>query len=88
MSTVAPIAAPVQAPRRSIVSLIAQYSVLIAFVIVVFFFAVSSPTFLTWANIQNVLVNNVALLAVVALGMTLVIASGGIDLSVGASIDM
>ncbi len=88
MSTVALIAAPVRAPRRSIVSLIAQYSVLIAFVIVVFFFAVSSPTFLTWANIQNVLVNNVALLAVVALGMTLVIASGGIDLSVGASIDM
>ncbi len=61
---------------------------LIAFVLVYVFFALSSPTFLTWGNIQNVLVNNVALLAIVALGMTLIISSGGIDLSVGAAVDM
>lgn len=88
MSTAAPVASRSQVPRRSAASLLAQYSVLVAFVLVYVFFALSSPTFLTWANIQNVLVNNVALLAVVALGMTLVIASGGIDLAVGASIDM
>lgn len=88
MSSVAPLATPVRAPRRSIGSLLAQYSVLIAFVLVYIFFALSSPTFLTWANIENVLVNNVALLALVALGMTMVIASGGIDLSVGAAIDL
>lgn len=79
-----------RSPRtyRSITSWLAQYSVLIAFALVCVLFAFSSPTFLTWGNIQNVLVNNVALLAIVSLGMTLVIASGGIDLSVGAAVDM
>jgi ribose transport system permease protein len=73
---------------RGIGAWLAQYSVLLAFAAVYAFFAASSPTFLTTANIVNVLVNNVALLAIVALGMTLVIASGGIDLSVGAAIDV
>lgn len=88
MSAATTPAAPAQGPRRSVASWLAQYSVLIAFVVVYVFFALSSPTFLTWGNIQNVLVNNVALLAIVSLGMTLVIASGGIDLSVGAALDM
>ncbi len=88
MSTVSTETAPSEASRRGLASWIAQYSVLIAFVLVYVFFAASSPTFLSWGNVQNVLVNNVALLAIVALGMTLIIASGGIDLSVGAAIDM
>ena len=88
MSTATSADLPARPPRRGIASWLAQYSVLIAFVLVYVFFAASSPTFLSWGNIQNVLVNNVALLAIVALGMTLVIASGGIDLSVGAAVDM
>ena len=89
MSAVTPATAAVAKPRRgALASRLAQYSVLIAFVLVYVVFAASSPTFMTWGNIQNVLVNNVALLAIVSLGMTLVIASGGIDLSVGSAIDM
>lgn len=75
-------------PRRSLLSWFAQLSVLIAFVLVFAFFSASTPTFLTLGNMQNVLVNNVVLLAIVALGMTLIIASGGIDLSVGSAIDL
>jgi ribose transport system permease protein len=67
---------------------VVNYSVLIAFAAIVVFFSVASPTFLTQANLFNILVNNVVLLAIVALGLTIVISSGGIDLSVGVSIDM
>lgn len=66
----------------------ARFSVLFGFAAVFIFFGLSSQTFLTPANIVNVLVNNVALLALVALGMTIVISSGGIDLSVGTAVDL
>ncbi|MBA1141022.1 ABC transporter permease [Mesorhizobium neociceri] len=75
-------------PKVSLRAFLAKYSVLIAFAAIVIFFAVASPTFLTPANLFNVLVNNVVMLAIVALGLTIVISSGGIDLSVGVSVDM
>jgi ribose transport system permease protein len=49
---------------------------------------VQAPGFFTPSNLLNILVNNFALLALVSLGMTLVISTGGIDLSVGTSIDI
>jgi ribose transport system permease protein len=81
---------PAAPPRRGlpVLAWLVRYSVIIAFALVCAFFAAMSPTFLTPANLLNVLVNNVALLAIVALGMTFVVASGGIDLSVGTSVDM
>jgi ribose transport system permease protein len=63
-------------------------AVIAAFVAVLIFFSVSAQGFLSAANFLNVLNNNVVLLAIVALGMTLVVTSGGIDLSVGVSLDM
>jgi len=75
-------------PKMNLRAFLAKYSVLIAFAAIVIFFAVASPTFLTPANLFNVLVNNVVMLAIVALGLTIVISSGGIDLSVGVSVDM
>jgi ribose transport system permease protein len=73
---------------RAAAAWLVRYGVVLAFVLVCAFFAWMSPTFLTPANLLNVLVNNVALLAIVALGMTVVVASGGIDLSVGTSVDV
>ncbi len=54
-------------------------------ILVVFFAAltISSPNFLTFNNLSN-LVRQVAIIGVVAIGMTMVIISAGIDLSVGA----
>ena len=83
-----PTAAATKAPRGRTLALLVRSSVIIAFVLICAFFAAMSPTFLTPTNLVNILVNNVALLAIVALGMTLVVASGGIDLSVGVSVDM
>lgn len=55
------------------------------FVILVMFFSIVSDKFLTVDNLMNILLQ-VATLTIIAMGMTWVIISGGIDLSTGASI--
>jgi len=79
-----------QNPRgiRQISTFFANYSLLIVFALMCATFAIATPTFLSPSNLFNVLVNNVVLLAIVALGLTIVISSGGIDLSVGVSVDL
>ena len=64
-----------------------RFGLVAALALVIVGFSLASPTFMTGSNLLNVLVNNVALLAIVALGMTIVVAAGGIDLSVGTSVD-
>jgi ribose transport system permease protein len=80
--------APRITPPRFNLEVAARFGLLGALLIVLIGFSIASPTFLTGANIFNVLVNNVALLGIVSLGMTLVVGAGGIDLSVGTSIDL
>lgn len=58
--------------------------VLLALVV---YFSVRSDFFLTSGNIQNVLVQSVFVL-IVAIGMTFVLISGGIDLSVGSTMGL
>lgn len=67
---------------------LSNVAVYIAFAAVVVFFSVFSSGFLTPENLLNLISNKVVLLAIVSLGMTIVIGAGGIDLSVGVSIDM
>lgn len=55
---------------------------LIGLIVIVLFFSSQSPIFLTEANLINILQQS-AINACIAIGMTLVIISGGIDLSVG-----
>ena len=65
-----------------------RYGLVAALVILFVVFSLASPTFLTLANLKSVAINHFAILALVSLGMTLVVAAGGIDLSVGTSIDL
>jgi ribose transport system permease protein len=51
-------------------------------------FAAASPTFRSGGNLVHVLINDVTLPALTALGMTLVVSTGGIDLSVGTAADL
>ena len=67
---------------------LSNYIVIAAFAAVLVFFSVFAENFLTAENLFNLVANKVVLLAIVALGMTIVIAAGGIDLSVGVSVDM
>ena len=60
---------------------------LIAFLALIVTFSILAPAFLTPGNLRNILVNNVAILGVVAIGMTFIVKSGGIDLSTGVAVD-
>ncbi len=57
--------------------------VLVALVVLVVVMALLSPNFLTPGNIANI-TRNFSFIAIATLGMTLVIITGGIDLSVGS----
>lgn len=75
--------APTQKRRSDTIALIRRYGGLIALVVLLIFNILVTPNFL---QLQTLFVNisQVATIAIVAIGMTLVIATGGIDLSVGA----
>ncbi|MBB3257258.1 ribose transport system permease protein [Paraburkholderia bannensis] len=59
-----------------------------ALVAVSVFFALCSPGFARPGNLADVLLNNFALLAIAALGMTLALSIGAVDLSIGTAIDV
>jgi ribose transport system permease protein len=60
-----------------------KYGLIIGFFMIFFIFAILSPYFLKGNNISNILVQS-AILAIVAVGQTVVMLTGGIDLSVGS----
>jgi ribose/xylose/arabinose/galactoside ABC-type transport system permease subunit len=61
-----------------------RYAVVLLLLIGIFvFFAVTQPDFFTTANVENLLTSS-SILFVVSIGMTFVVLTGGIDLSVGS----
>jgi putative xylitol transport system permease protein len=62
-----------------------QYGIILAFVVLCVILAFSNEYFLTPKNILNV-VRQTSINGILALGMTLVILTGGIDLSVGSTL--
>src|SRR5215467_11738157 len=69
--------------RLAPAALIFQIRAVIVLVLLTAAFAIASPAFLTGSNL-TILVKHVAINAILAVGMTFVILSGGIDLSVGS----
>ena len=65
------------------IELVLRTRAFIALGVVTLVFSLLSPEFLTTANL-SILVKHVAINAILAIGMTFVILSGGIDLSVGS----
>ena len=63
-------------------NLLVDYGIWVALAIVILAAAVSAPNFLSAANIHD-LMSAMAVLGIVSVGQTVVILSGGIDLSVG-----
>jgi erythritol transport system permease protein len=70
-------------PASSAAALLVKLRAVIALAVLVVTFSLLSPEFLTTGNL-SILVKHVAINAILAIGMTFVILSGGIDLSVGA----
>ena len=69
--------------RRNRPGWLSRYGTLVAFLALIVFNIVVTPNFLSWQTL-NVNLTQVATIVIVAVGMTLVIATGGIDLSVGS----
>ena len=70
--------------RRKVMHFVAEYGIFVALAALFCFLAISkSDTFLTARNLSNVLRQN-SHTVILATGMTLVILTAGIDLSVGA----
>src|SRR5688572_27178016 len=77
-------AAPAPSAARSgMLNWLSRYGTLAAFVALILFNLAVTPNFLSWQTL-NVNLTQVATIVIVATGMTLVIATGGIDLSVGS----
>src|SRR4051812_29917810 len=69
--------------QRSVLDQLLRLRALIALAVVAIVFAILSPEFLTTGNL-TILLKHVAINAILAIGMTLVVLAGGIDLSVGS----
>ncbi|WP_019004498.1 ABC transporter permease [Cohnella laeviribosi] len=66
---------------------IREYAMLLIFIVIVIFFGLMNPKFLSWMNISNIIVQNSYIL-VVAVGISFVMMSGSLDLSVGQQISV
>ena len=60
-----------------------SYGILIAFIVICIIMTILSPVFLTVTNVLNV-IRQSSIYGIMAIGMTFVILTGGIDLSVGS----
>ncbi len=69
--------------RRSSLIWLSRYGTLAAFLALIAFNILVTPNFVSWQTL-NVNLTQVATIVIVGVGMTLVIATGGIDLSVGS----
>ena len=78
---VAPAAPPVR--RVTVTALLARHGAVVALAALILLALVATPNFLSLRTL-NVNLTQVAGIVIVALGMTLVVATGGIDLSVGS----
>ena len=68
---------------RRIQDFVFSYGFYLLFVIVVIFFAVKSPTFLSMTNIRQI-VSSMSYVLVAACGATIVVITGNMDLSIGS----
>jgi ribose transport system permease protein len=69
--------------KMDIKSFIKKYGIIIVLMLVMVFFSVTTTAFFTINNLFNV-ARQVSMLGIVAVGMTFVMLTGGIDLSVGS----
>ena len=79
----APLAAAHRPARMSVAELFRRYAALGALLVLLAFNFAVTPNFASWQTF-NVNLTQVAGIVIVAVGMTLVISTGGIDLSVGS----
>src|SRR2546428_13923990 len=65
----------------------ADWTAVVALVLLVIVFGIASPTFLSWGNVQAILVAS-AILVMLSVGQSYVIITAGIDLSVASALTL
>lgn len=66
-------------------ALTGEYSFVLSFIVLVLIGAAINPNFFTWGNISNLFVQG-CMIGLIAMGMTMVIGAGLIDISVGSQV--
>ena len=69
--------------NKKAVMVLLNYGIIVAFLVMIAIFSVASPNFLTM-NTMFTILRQVAITGIISIGMTLVLLTGGIDLSVGS----
>ena len=64
-----------------------QWGIILVLVVLIIVLGIASPVFLSMRNIRNVL-QQISTLGILSMGMTVLMISGGIDLSVGSAISV
>jgi erythritol transport system permease protein len=82
-----PAANPAESSGLSLGVLLFRLRALIALIVLIIIFSMISPSFFTRQNLI-ILVGQTAINAIMAIGMTFVILTGGIDLSVGSTVGL
>lgn len=72
-------------PGSVLKKLFSDYSYMVSFILIVSIAVSVNPNFFKWRNITNIFVQS-SVIGVIALGMTMVICAGQIDISVGAQV--
>lgn len=83
MTTIDTSAPGERAAGANMAQFLSRYGTFAAFILLLLFNLIVTPNFLSWQTLY-VNLTQVATIVIVAVGMTLVIATGGIDLSVGS----
>lgn len=71
--------------KRNIIQFLNRYGTIIFLALLCLFFVAQNPYFLSLRNIGNIL-TDVSIYGVIAVGMTFVIITGGVDLAVGSAL--
>ena len=66
--------------------LLTDYSYLVSFILIVAIAVGVNPNFFRWRNVSNIFLQSATSTGLIALGMTMVICAGQIDISVGAQV--
>ncbi len=77
------VAGEARRPRLQVARILKNYGIVFAFVLVCVILSLLSPVFLRWINILTV-IRQASIVGIIGVGMTFVILTGGIDLSVGS----
>ena len=66
--------------------LFSDYSYLVSFILILVIAVCVNPNFFRWRNISNIFTQSASTTGIIALGMTMIICAGQIDISVGAQV--